>query len=426
MVGLIDCNNFFVSCERVFNPALRDIPVVVLSNNDGCAVALSNEAKALGIRRGDPFFKISSLCGSHGLRVISGNHRLYCDMSSRVMATIEALVPDIEIYSVDEAFMQLDGFKTDTLPDMGRKIAKRVRRHTGIPTSIGIAPTKTLAKIAARFAKKYPAYHSSCMIGNEEQRRKALSLTPVGEVWGIGRRLVKQLNMIGIDTALQLADMSESTIKQYFNITTERTWRELNGQPCTLDESHINTTRQMCCSRSFGDMITDFDNLRQAVAHFATIISRRLREHNLAAVSISVFIRTNAFRNDLEQYINSSHRNLAEATSDTIAITEAAISCLRSVFRKGYYYKKAGILVSETIPTNAIRRSLFTDESTRTRRATLMKTIDEINNRSIARDTIHLAGYLPIESFVKSEHRSRLYSMKMSDIIIVNTPKIRI
>lgn len=421
MVGLIDCNNFFVSCERVFAPALRRCPVIVLSNNDGCIVALSNEAKALGLKRGDPYFQVSALCERHGVEVLSGNHRLYGDMSSRVMATLGTIVPDIEIYSIDEAFMDFDGWAADQLPDIGRTIVSRVRRHTGIPTSVGIAPTKTLAKIAARFAKKYPGYRSACMIGDDDQRRKALSLTEIGDVWGVGRRLVRRFEQIGVSTALQFADMPEDLVKTHFNIVTQRTWHELNGLPCIDLETQPAPQKQMCCSRSFGTMLTDFEQLREAISLFATIVSRKLRESGLAAVSLSVFIHTNSHREDLQQYFNSTGRRLDQATSDTISITKAAVECLRTIYRRGYHYKKAGIMITEIVRADAVQRSLFVDPAEQARRQRLMSVLDTINSRSVAHDTVHIAAYQPVESLVKGERRSRLYSMRLSDIINVAT-----
>lgn len=420
MIGLIDCNNFFVSCERVFAPGLRNRPVAVLSNNDGCIVALSNEAKALGLKRGDPYFKVEDICRRNDVRVLSGNHRLYGDMSSRVMAVIESIIPEIEIYSIDEAFIHFDGWADGRPVDLGRDIVSRVRRCTGIPTSLGIAPTKTLAKVAARFAKKYPGYRCVCRIENETERRKALSLTAIGDVWGIGRRLRRKFEQIGIDTALQFADMPRQQIDRLLSVTGERTWRELNGEACISLEQAPPARKQICCSRSFGQMLTTFDELRQAIALFATIISRKLREQHSAAVSISVFIRTNAFRTDMEQYFNSAHRRLDEATSDTMAIARAATQCLLSVFRTGYSYKKAGILVNETVSEDAVRRSLFTDNDVRLRHRRLMDVLDSINSNSIAHDTVHLAAYRPVEHIVRTNMRSRLFSTRLSDIISIN------
>lgn len=420
MYGLVDCNNFFVSCERVFNPALRRKPVAVLSNNDGCIVALSNEAKALGLKRGDPYFKVKHICETSEAFTMSGNHRLYGDMSSRVMATLSAMVPEIEIYSIDEAFLHLDGIATDKLNETGHDIVRRVYRDTGIPTSLGIAPTKTLAKVAAHFAKRYQGYHAVCMINDDTSRRKALELTEIGEVWGIGRRLRRKFESLGIANALQFADMPREKVERMMNVIGIRTWRELNGEPCINHD--IDTSRkQLCCSRSFNTMISDFDSLRKSIVIFASVISRKLREQRLAAVSISVFIHTNAYRDDLEQYFNSSHRKLAEASSDTIAITEAAVNCLESIYRQGYSYKKAGIMVSETIDQSAVRRSLFTDDNDRQRRRRLMQVLDNVNATSVAHDTLHIASYEPIDSLVRGEHRSRMYSTRLSDIITVKT-----
>lgn len=419
MTGLIDCNNFFVSCERVFNPALRNRPVVVLSNNDGCIVALSNEAKMVGLKRGNPYFKVKDLCERHGVEVLSGNHRLYGDMSSRVMAVLASLVPDIEIYSIDEAFINLDGYAPDRVVDAGREIVRQIRRCTGIPTSLGISSTKTLAKIAAHFAKKYKGYRSVCLIGDDESRRKALELTAISDVWGVGRRLRKRFERVGITSAIQFADMTAADVSAFLNVTGLRTWRELNGEACIDMDVVEPAKKQMCCTRSFGKMLSTFDQLCQAIALFATIVSRKLREHHQAAVSISVFIHTNAFRDDMEQYFNSAHRPLPEATNDTMELTKIATECLRSVFRKGYHYKKAGVIVTEIVDEGAVRRSLFADPADRARRGRLMDVMDRINSDSIAHDRVHIAAYQPVESIVRSERRSRLYSSNFSDIITV-------
>ncbi len=420
MYGLIDCNNFFVSCEQVFRPGLLGKPVIVLSNNDGCAVALSNEAKALGLKRGDAYFKIKQLCDRHGVAVFSGNHRLYGDMSARVMATLGSIFPTVDVYSIDEAFIDFSCFEPERILDVAHEAVRRVRRNTGIPTSLGIAPTRTLAKIASRFAKKYPGYRGACIIADDEARRKALSLTPVGDVWGVGRRLVRRFNDIGVATALQFADMTQEQVDCLFNVTGDRTWRELNGVSCITADEAPAPQKQMCCSRSFGTMLTTFDELRRAIAIFATIASRRLREQRLAAVSVSVFIHTNGFRDDLPQYCNSANIRLPEATADTMAISETAVQALRTVYREGYRYKKAGILISEVIPAEAVRQSIFTDPVQRRRRARLMHVVDEINSASIARDTVHIAAYEPVERIVRSEQRSRLYSTRLNDIIKVN------
>ncbi len=418
MFGLIDCNNFFVSCERVFNPALRDRPVIVFSNNDGCAVALSNEAKALGLKRGDPFFQIKDFCTANGVHVISGNHRLYGDMSSRVMATVSSLVPAIEIYSIDEAFIQLtenDG--KDEYASLGREIVRSVRRATGIPTSVGIAPTRTLAKIAARFAKKYAGYRGCCVISDDISRRKALSLTHVGDIWGIGRRLGKKLTAYGITTALQLADLNKDEVVGIFNISGERTWRELNAVPCGDPGVDEQPQKQMCCSRSFGDPIDSFEELSAAVTALASSISRRLRKHQLCALSMTVYIYTNTFRSNCGEYSNSAFHTFDEAKSDTMSLVSAATECLGKIFRRGYGYKKAGILINELSHAGAIQQSLFVSHDDRDKRIRLMKAFDAINSHSMAHDIVHTASYLPVNEFVRHEKSSGCYTTKMSDII---------
>lgn len=427
MIGLIDCNNFFVSCERIFNPRLRTIPVVVLSNNDGCICALSNEAKNLGMKRGDPYFRVKDICDRHGAAVISGNHRLYGDISSRVMATIASVAGNIEVYSIDECFINFKIWPDAEVTDVGREIVRRVRRNVGIPTSLGIAPTRTLAKIASRFAKKYPAYRSVCAIDNEYRRRRALGLTPAGDIWGIGRRLVKRLANYGIHTAIQLADRSREDINSMLNIPGVRTWQELNGIPCididVIEGSEPVQQKQMCCTRSFGHNLTRFEELSDAVALFSTIISKRLREHNLAAAGLTVFVHTNTHRPDLPQYCNSTYQPLNEPSNDTMTIAGAAHEALRAVFRKGYGYKRAGIIISELSDATCLQQTLFSDAADRERRRKLMKVIDSINSSSLSHDHVHIASYMPLESCAKSEHRSPCFSTRLDDIIQVKITK---
>lgn len=423
MIGLIDCNNFFVSCERVFDPSLRNVPVVVLSNNDGCAVAMSNEAKALGIKRGTPLFKMRDEVRRYNIRVLSGNHRLYGDMSSRVMATISEICPDIEIYSVDECFIRFNSCNdTSSLVDLGRSIVTRVRRNTGIPTSLGIAPTKTLAKIASRFAKKYPGYRSVCCIDNEDKRLKALSLTDISDVWGIGRRLSRRMQSAHIHTALDLAQLPLSRIDKLLNVTGERTWRELNGSPCIETETTPPSKQQICCSRSFANMIFDLHPLTEAMAAFATIATRKLRSQHSVAAGVTVFIHTNHFREDMEQYCASNYKTLPEATADTMTIAEAAAEALVPIFRRGYGYKKAGIIITDITDADHIEPSLFISPEDRERRARLMNVVDHINADSMARDMVHIATRAPLESAVRCEHASRRFSTRLDETIVVRTP----
>lgn len=422
MLGLIDCNNFFVSCERVFDPHLRDVPVIVLSNNDGCACALSNEAKALGIRRGDPYFKVKTICDANGVRVLSGNHRLYGDMSARVMATIADVVPDIEIYSIDECFIHFDpGWSAHDCRDAARDIVRRVRRHTGIPTSLGLASTRTLAKIAARFAKKYPAYRAVCAIADEQQRRKALELTALADVWGIGRRLSRRLANYALANALAFADWPEADVRAVLAVPGVRTWKELNGIEAVAPENHDSRRKSLCCSRTFASDITDADALTDAFAFFATNIARRLRRQGSAATGVSVFILTNPHRPDRPQYCNSAYCPLDEPTADTMTIADAANKALAAVFRPGFGYKRAGIYIPEAVAAASAQPSIFGDPAMRERSRRLMSALDAINDSALGHDKVHIASYMPAESHVRCERRSRGFTNSLSEIINVST-----
>lgn len=420
MIGLIDCNNFFVSCERVFNPALLARPVIVLSNNDGCAVAISEEAKKLGIKRGIPYYQIRPIVERNNIAILSGNLRLYGDMSSRVMATISSIVSEIEIYSIDEAFLDMNSWTLEELPNIGRQIVERVRRNTGIPTSLGIASTKTLAKIASHFAKKYQGYKGVCIIDNNQKIEKALTLTDISDVWGIGRKLSKKLRECGIITARDFARLPIQRVKQLVNISGERTWRELNGEPCIDIETITPEKRQICTSRSFSKALTDIDMLANAVSSFTSIASRKLREQHSFAVSISVFIHTNAYRSDLEQYFKTAHLKLDEPTNDTLSLTSAAINALKSIYRSGYAYKKAGVIITEVVDAEQVQPGLFISPEERAKRHRLMKAIDTINYSSTATDMVHTASFDPEMKLVRKDLMSGHYTTRLSDIITIN------
>lgn len=355
MIGLIDCNNFFVSCERLFRPDLAGKPVVVMSNNDGCAVAMSNEAKALGIKRGLPIYQLRQIINRYNVATISGNHRLYGNISSRVMATIGSIVPEMDIYSIDEAFIDMSLWEGKALDDTAHKIVTKVRRDVGIPTSLGIAPTKTLAKIAARFAKKYPGYRGVCIIDNEDKRRKALALTGIDEVWGIARRLGKRLRQYNINTALDFAELPLSEVRKIINVMGERSWRELNGEPCIDHEASEPLNKQICTSRSYKKSIDDPELLKEAVADYSAKVAHRLREQGGCAKSVTVFIQTNSFRPELPQHFGSTTIQLDEATDDTLAITSAAVRAVDSLFRPGYAYRRAGVTVNEIVNQSSRR-----------------------------------------------------------------------
>lgn len=420
MIGLIDCNNFFVSCERVFNPSLLNRPVIVLSNNDGCAVAISNEAKALGIKRGVPFYQIKSIVEKNNIAVLSGNMRLYGDMSSRVMATISSIIPDIEIYSIDEAFLNMQGWEQEQLRSIGQEIVARIKRDTGIPTSFGIAPTKTLAKIASYFAKKYSGYNGVCIIDSDEKRVKALKLISISNVWGIGRQLSKRLQKYGVNRANDFACMPLEDVKRIVNVSGQRTWNELNGISCIDIESITPDKKQICTSRSFSKSINDFDSLANAVSLFASIVSRKLREQNSYAVSLSVFIHTNAFRTDLNQYFKSTHNRFDEPTNDTLTITTMSINALKSIYKEGYAYKKAGVIITEIVNQENYQPGLFISHEVREKRQRLMNIVDTINHSNNTTDIVHTASFNPRMKMVRKELMSKHYTTRLSDIITIN------
>lgn len=395
MIGLIDCNNFFVSCERLFRPDLTGKPVVVMSNNDGCAVAMSNEAKALGIKRGLPIYQLRQIINRYNVATISGNHRMYGNISSRVMATIGSIVPEMDIYSIDEAFIDMSLWEGKALDETGHKIVSKVRRDVGIPTSLGIAPTKTLAKIAARFAKKYPGYRGVCIIDNDDKRRKALALTGIDEVWGIARRLGKRLRQYNINTALDFAELPLSEVRKIINVMGERSWRELNGEPCIDHEAAEPLNKQICTSRSYKKSIDNPELLKEAVADYSAKVARRLREQGGCAKSVTVFIQTNSFRPELPQHFGSTTIQLDEATDDTLAITSAAVRAVDSLFRPGYAYRRAGVTVNEIVSHNAVQQNLFSVPGLREKRQRLMTAIDSINAGEDTRGMVRSASSVP-------------------------------
>jgi len=413
MIGLCDCNNFFVSCERVFRPDLLDRPVIVLSNNDGCAVALSNEAKALGFKRGDPYFKIKSKACENNVAIISGSHRLYGDMSRRVMLTLRSFMDNIEIYSIDEAYLYPDDDVAD-IREFGQLVARTVRKNTGIPVSLGFATTKTLAKVAARFAKKYPGYRSCCIIDSDNKRRKALTLTPIEDVWGVGRRNAPKLRRHGITTAMQLADLPENDVKDLFNIIGHRMWLELNGIPCITAEIVPPPRRTVMASSSFKSDIFELEQLRQIIATHASSVARRLRRNNLVAEAVQVFIATNRFHTNRPQYFNDFEVRLSDPTAVTDEIVKAAQLALDKVFRLGYGYKRAGVTATRCIEAEAVTRSLFNDRNDTEKKRRLMEAMDRINATPLTHNALHIAstdsGLTP---FTCCEHSS-------SAILLIN------
>lgn len=427
MYALVDCNNFFVSCERVFRPQLEGKPVVVLSNNDGCVVSRSNESKAMGIRMCTPFYQVKHLVDEGKLYACSSNYALYGDLSGRVMSLLADAVPKIEIYSIDEAFLHLDGIPEEQVPRLCRELVDKVRKWVGVPVSIGVAPTKTLAKIASHFAKKYKGYKGVCMMNSEEKRLKALSLTPVEDVWGIGRRLAPRMHEKGIRTALDLVNRPREWVDTCFNLPGVRTWEELRGVAC--HEEEVEERRQsICTSRSFADMIEDEKELVLRVSDFAAMCARKLREEHSVAYDVTTFLYTNRFRDDLAQYYPSATIRLDVAANSAQEIVGAALKAFRTIYRPGYRYKKAGVIVSRIISDDSVQGALFDfDESLRDRNDRLSQVMDTVNaaaelsGSSSGSSLLRLATQRPghYSDGIRSDFRSRLYTTSLNDIIEV-------
>ena len=359
MYGIIDCDNCYVSCERVFRPDLKDKPVVVLSNNDGCVVARSNEAKKMGIKAGTPYFQLAEQFPNQKIVVFSSNYELYGELTSRVVSIIRKEAPAYFRYSIDECFVYLDGMEKIDLKAWGEELHKKIKRNVGMPVSIGLAPNKTLAKMASHFAKKYQGYRHCCMIDTDEKRIKALKLYPIDEVWGIGRRYAARLEALGVKTAYDFAEHNQTWVKATFNnIVIDRTWRELNGEDCVPNEE-MAKKKSICTSRSFNGMITDLDGLRTHVSNYAARCAEKLRQQGTVASIVGVFLNTNAFREDLPQYWNFQEMRLVTPSSSTITIVKAANEVLQKLYRQGYHYKKAGVIVMGIGPNSPIQQDLF-------------------------------------------------------------------
>ena len=420
MFALVDCNSFFCSVEKVFHPGLDGRPVCVLSSNDGCIVALTPEAKAVGLHRGDPIFKMKDIVEKHQVILFSTNMPLYAAMSRRVTSILRLSVHHVENYSIDESFCDLQSFGEHfNLTKLMREVRQRIKLWTDIPVSIGIAPSKTLAKMGSKFAKQYQGYRGVCMIDTEEKRRKALEIFALSDVWGIGRRTLEVLNYYGIHTPLQFADKKESWVRAHFHQPGVQTWMELNGIPC-IDTSEVIRNQNICTSRSFGDMVSDLPSLKASVASFASSCANKLRGQQSLCQSVTVFVSSNSFRTDLPQYGNAATVLLATPTADTLEINKAAMQCLESVYLPGIMYKKSGVLLGKISPAYPAQMELFNSPVRRMRRENLMHALDDINQRYGAK-TLHLAvedcGHQPWH--VKCEHRSPNYLTDINEILTI-------
>ena len=420
MVALVDCNSFFCSVEKVFHPGLNGKPVCVLSCNDGCIVALTPEAKALGLRRGDPLFKKKDIVDHHNVVVFSTNMHLYAAMSRRVTNILRSCVQHVENYSIDESFCYLDGYEEHfNIEEYMRSVVEKVRLFTDIPVSVGIAPSKTLAKMGSKFAKNYKGYRSVCIIDSDRKRRKALELFNLADIWGIGRQTLAKLRFLGVNTPLEFAEKRESWVKSNFTLPTLQTWLELNGIPC-IDTSEKPQRQTICTSRSFGEMVGDITSLKTSVAEFAASCANKLRGQHSVAAEVTVFVSSNRFREDLPQYGNVAVINLGTQTADTMEIVNAAHQALSEIFREGIQYKKAGVILSRITDASAIQQSLFDPIPNRPQRHHLMAQIDSLNHR-FGLKTIRLAAEAgEAQSWrPKSQHRSGNYLSDLAQILTI-------
>ncbi|HBY7684985.1 TPA: translesion error-prone DNA polymerase V subunit UmuC [Klebsiella pneumoniae] len=420
MFALCDVNSFYASCETVFRPDLKGRPVVVLSNNDGCVIARSAEAKPF-VKMGEPYFKQKDMFRRHGIIAFSSNYELYADMSNRVMTTLEELSPRCEIYSIDEAFCDLTGVRNcRDLTDFGREIRETVLRRTHLTVGVGIAQTKTLAKLANHAAKQWQRQTGGVVdLSNLERQRKLMSLLPVNEVWGVGRRISKKLESMGIDTVLKLADTDIHFIRKHFNVVLERTVRELRGEPCLELEEFAPVKQEIVCSRSFGGRITEYHEMRQAICSYASRAAEKLRGEHQYCRFISAFVKTSPFALNEPYYGNSASVKLLTPTQDSRDIITAATTCLDAIWRDGHRYQKAGVMLGDFYSQGVAQLNLFDDNAPRQNSEKLMEVLDHLNTKD-GRGTLYFAGQgIQTAWQMKREMLSPRYTTRFSDLPVV-------
>ncbi len=417
--ALVDCNNFYTSCEKLFRPDLKDRPVIVLSNNDGCVVARSREAKALGIKMGRPVFKIQQEILQHGIVTFSSNYALYADLSSRVMSTLEHLAPRMEIYSIDEAFLDLTGVASaDCLLEYGQQVCAKVGAWTGIAVCAGIAPSKTLAKLANYAAKHFPATKGVVDLCQPKRQKRLMALLPVAEVWGIGPRISKRLQTMGIFSALDLAQANPKQIRNLFSVVVERTLFELNGESCLDLEEIPPSKKQIICSRTFGSRITTRQAMEQVICAYTARASVKLREEKQSAKRLAVFIRTSPFIAQDQRYSNAASAELIEASDDSRDLIAQAMSLLQGIWRDGFRYAKAGVMLSDFRSASMRQTCLFETGLNRTGSHALMTVMDKINQKS--KGKVFFAGQgIKTNWAMKRQRLSPAYTTRWTDIPLV-------
>ena len=418
MFALADCNNFFASCERVFRPDLQGNPVIVLSNNDGCAIARSNEAKALGIKMGAPFFKIRDIVRRHNVAVFSGNMALYGDMSQRVRWVLEEFAPGIEVYSIDEAFLDLRGMKNIDFDAYAKRISAQCWKMTSIPVSVGIAPTKTLAKIASKLCKQYPKLRGGCYMHRPQDIEKVLRKFPIEDVWGIGRRTAPKLKARGVNTAYEFTQMPEGVVRMMLGIGGVRTWKELRGIPCLEFEDGFETKQSICVSRSFSSEIYEVKELQEQIANFASAMASKLRKQQSVTSEMVVFAYTNRFREDVPQIHANTLVSFITPTAEERIIIAQAVSAAKTLFKQGFGYKKAGVIATKIVSEKHVMHSLFEDREAVEREHKITSALDAIN-AAFGKGTIKLAVQGSGEIKSSSENQSPHYTTRWSDIPLV-------
>ncbi|EMB4692037.1 Y-family DNA polymerase [Citrobacter farmeri] len=422
MFALVDVNSFYASCETVFRPDLKGKPVVVLSNNDGCVIACSAEAKLLGVKMGDPYFKQKDLFRRCGVVCFSSNYELYADMSNRVMTTLEEMSPRCEIYSIDEAFCDLTGVRNcRVLEDFGRELQDAVYRNTRLAVGVGIGQTKTLAKLANHAAKRWQRQTGGVVdLSNVDRQRKLMAALPVDETWGVGRRITKKLEAMGIKTVLDLADTDIRFIRKHFNVVLERTVRELRGEPCLELEEFAPVKQEIVCSRSFGERVTEYDAMRQAICSYASRAAEKLRGEHQYCRFISAFVKTSPFALNEPYYGNSASVKLLTPTQDSRDIIAAATRCLDAIWKDGHRYQKAGVMLGDFFSQGVAQLNLFDDNAPRAGSEKLMEVLDQLNAKG-GRGTLYFAGQgIQQQWAMKREMLSPRYTTRFSDLLIVS------
>lgn len=420
-IALIDVNNFYVSCERVFNPKLAGKPVVVLSNNDGCAVARSNEVKALGIAMGTPWFKLKDLVKQHGIIGLSSNYALYADMSNRVMSILHAFSPNQEVYSIDESFLDLSGFGSRDLIQYGQQMRRRILKWTGLPVSVGIASTKTLSKLANHCAKKRPAFNGVCNFNTmtDLELDALLAQLDVGDIWGVGRKLAPQLQALGFNSVLDLKRANPQRIRQQFSVVMEKTIRELNGTVCIELEEISSPKQQIISSRSFGYAVCDYNSLAESIALYMCSAAEKLRRQHCLSGSVYIYIRTSPFKSNDPFYSNGMTIPLICPTDDSRQLVNAALWGLKQIYKPNYNYAKAGVMLGEIVSKLRVQTDLFSQNEASPKSEALMAAMDNIN-RKMGKASIKLAN----EGFkrpwrMKQGNKSPSYTTRWEDLLAI-------